>query len=136
MKYLIQLIFIFVGLSLQAQTSLTGILSTNTTAEKVLQGNYNPNTYKASTVLNRPDTLSAGLAARTSADSLKNTILKLATFHNRNTGSDTVSTLSGFGAARRWVFSQLNRYSSQNQNRLLVSYLQFTATPAICGATH
>ena len=111
--------------------SQVNIISTNPVAEQVLLGNYNPSTYFASTILNRPDTISKGINNRVSPDTLKSFILKLASFRNRNTGSDTISTLRGIGAARRWVFSKFQQFSAQNENRLLVSYLQFDTT--ICG---
>ena len=82
----------------------SNIISTNVVAEQVLQGNYNPATYLASTILNRPDTISKGVNARVCKDSLKSTIIKLASFHNRNTDSDTISAQKGIGAARRWVY--------------------------------
>jgi hypothetical protein len=109
------------------------IISTDSIAEQVLQGNYNPSTYLASTILNHPDTISQGINNRVSADSLKNYILALASFTNRNTGSDTVSTTRGIGAARRWVFQKFQQFSAANQNRLLPSYLQFNLS--ICGIT-
>ena len=51
-------------------------------------------------------------------------------FSTRNTGSDTVSTTNGIGAARRWAFDKFASFSAANENRLLVSYLQFDQ--AIC----
>jgi len=111
----------------------TNIISTSTVALQVLKGNYDPSLYLASTILNRPDTISKGINANISADSLKNNIIKLASFHNRNSGSDTNSTQKGIGAARRWVYSKFQQYSAANQNRLLPSYLQFNR--AICSVS-
>ena len=117
------LLFLVFTTALQGQTSIS---STNPIAETILTGNYNPVTYLASTILNRPDTLSAGINAAVNADSLKTSILRLSAFYNRNTGSDTLSAINGMGAARRWVYSTLQRYSASSQNRLMPSYLQFT----------
>ncbi|HET6989694.1 MAG TPA: M28 family peptidase, partial [Bacteroidia bacterium] len=103
----------------------TNIISTNPAAEQVMLGNYNPATYQATTILNRPDTISRGILARINSDSLKKYIVTLAGFGNRNTGSDTTSTTFGVGAARRWVFQKFSEFSAANQNRLLPSYLQF-----------
>lgn len=111
----------------------TNIISTNAAALQVLKGNYDPSLYLASTILNRPDTIAKGINARISGDSLKSNIIALASFHNRNTGSDTNSTQKGIGAARRWVYSKFQQYSAANQNRLLPSYLQFTR--AICNVS-
>lgn len=103
----------------------TNILSTNALAEQILLGNYNPATYQATTVLNHPDTISKGILARVSADSLHAYLDKLRTFQNRNSGSDTVSNTKGIGAARRWIHSKFQHFSTQNENRLIPSYLQF-----------
>lgn len=103
----------------------TNIISTNPLAEKIMLGNYNPITYKASNVLNLPDTIVNGINKRVSADSLKKYLEILRTFKNRNTGSDTISKTNGIGAARRWVYSKFLQFSKTNENRLIPSYLQF-----------
>src|ERR1700756_2902899 len=89
--------------------SQVSILCTNPVAEQVMTGNYNPPTFYASTILNYPDTIFRGINKRISPDTLKSNILKLASFWNRNTGSDTISNLKGIGAARRWVFSKFQQ---------------------------
>jgi hypothetical protein len=128
MKNSIACFFLFACLHSFAQTN---IISTNPIAEQVLLGNYNPLSYQASVVKNRPDTIAKGLQARISADSLKATIVKLGTFYNRNTASDTASSTKGIGAARRWVYSVFQQIGTQNENRLIPSYLQFDQD--ICG---
>jgi hypothetical protein len=128
MRIHIVLLLVLMQTGMIAQTGMT---STNPTALQVMLGNYNPGMYHASVILNRPDTISRGINARISPDSLKNTIIRLSRFHNRNTGSDTVSTTTGIGAARRWVYSRFQQISAANQNRLLLSYLQFNL--AVCG---
>lgn len=122
MRYTILLVLLLGAFRLDAQTNL---LSTNPAAEQVMLGNYSPLTYQASTVLNHPDTISRGVLARISADSLKSDILSIAGFYNRNSGSDTLSSAMGIGAARRWVYRKFQQYSAANENRLLPSYLQF-----------
>ncbi len=114
--------------SLFAQTNM---LSTNPVAEQVMLGNYTPSTYQASVVINKPDVISKDIMSRVSPDSLQAYMEVLQTFENRNTGSDTVSTTRGIGAARRWAYSKFEQFSSQNENRLIPSYLQFDQ--AICG---
>lgn len=109
----------------------TNIISTNQTAKQVLLGNYNPLNYMASTIINHPDSISRGINARVSPDSLHAYLDVLRTFQNRNSGSDTISLVKGIGAARKWVFKKFQQFSTQNQNRLLTSYLQFDLT--ICG---
>ena len=103
----------------------TNIITTNSTAGQILQGNYLPSNYTATNVITNHDSIIQGINNRVSADSLKSYILKLATFQNRNTGSDTVSLITGIGAARKWVLSKFNEISSDNDNRLVTSYLQF-----------
>src|SRR5690606_20239420 len=49
-------------------------------------------------------------------------IRTLAGFGTRNTLSDTVSTTRGIGAARRWIFDELNRVSEACGGCLEVSY--------------
>lgn len=103
----------------------TNIISTNPVAEQVMLGNYNPASYMASNVINDPDSVSQGILRDVNPDSLKSYILKLASFGNRNTNSDTVSNTFGIGAARRWVYQKFTEFSAANENRLISSYLQF-----------
>jgi hypothetical protein len=106
-------------------------ICTNPAAQQVMMGAYDPAAYTASIVLNQPDTISQGINAQVSPDSLHAYLLALKSFYNRNTGSDTLSATGGIGAARRWAFSKFRQFSSRNENRLLPSYLQFDTT--ICG---
>lgn len=103
----------------------TNILSTNTIAEQVMLGNYNPNDYKATTVINKAADISKGINDRVSPDSLKAYLEVLQTFETRHSSSDTTSATRGIGAARRWVYDKLEQFSTQNENRLITSYLQF-----------
>lgn len=107
------------------------IVSTNTIAENILLGNYDPSTYKASNVINNPSVLSSGINANVSPDSLKALMLEMNTLGNRNTGADTLSATHGIGAARAWVYNKFAQYSTQNEQRLIPSYLQFDR--GICG---
>lgn len=63
------------------------------------------------------------------ADSIDASIRTLANFHTRHTLSDTLSDTKGIGAARRWIYRTLSRYSTQNGGRLQVSYHRFTQAP-------
>ena len=126
-------LFFFISLSggFNYSYAQTKIISTNPLAEKIMLGNYNPITYKATQVLNLPDTISWGINKRISADSLKSYLEVLRTFKNRNTGSDTISKITGIGAARRWVYSKFIQFGKSNEYRLIPSYLQFDQI--ICG---
>jgi hypothetical protein len=109
----------------------TNILSTNPLAEEIMLGNYNVADYLASNVLNHPEDIVSGIENNVSPDLLKEYIIKLASFENRNTGADTTSLTTGIGAARNWVYSKFQQISSQNENRLIPSFLQFDQN--ICG---
>jgi hypothetical protein len=122
------LLLLLAPLFAQAQTN---ILTTNPLAEQILLGNYNPADYAASTAVTDPAVISAGLNARVSPDSLKSYILKMSAFKTRNTGSDTLSPITGIGAARRWVHQTFGAFDQQNEDRLVVFYLEFDFD--ICG---
>jgi Peptidase family M28 len=103
----------------------TNIIVTNTVADQVLRGSYSPQNFAATNVINQPEDIVAALEMAVQPDSLKSYIVKLASFHNRNTGADTISQTTGIGAARRWVHAQFEAFSSQNEGRLQPAYLQF-----------
>jgi len=105
-----------------AQTNIT---VTSTEVDNILQGNYVPGNYTASSVINDPGIISAGLINGISPDSLKADIMALIGFKTRNTYSDTVSSTRGIGAARRWAFNKFQQYSNLNEGRLRPAYLQF-----------
>jgi hypothetical protein len=108
---------------------------TSTEVNNILLGSYNPSTYQASTIINDPGLVSAGLLNDISADSLRADLFMLNSFFNRNMFSDTTSTTTGIGATRRWVYSMFQKYSAANQNRLRPAYLKFTYAPSTYGCT-
>ena len=118
------LLFFFLA-SLQFVYGQTNIIVTNVLADDVLKGNYNPQDYQASNIIDAKSSIVAGINQNVNSDSLKAYIVRMADFYNRNTGSDTVSTANGIGAARRWAFGKFEEFSAQSEGRLLVSYLQF-----------
>jgi Peptidase family M28 len=132
MKFTTLLILFFLTQK-QFFLSQTNILFTNSTSEQVLKGNFNPSNYLASTPINQHDDIVSYIQNNVSPDSLKAYILKLATFENRNTASDTVSSTTGIGAARRWAFQKFSSFSAQAEDRLIPSYFQFDKT--ICNVT-
>lgn len=109
----------------------TGITCTDTVAASVMKGNYNPTSYTASTIITHPDLVSAGIRNGVSPDSLSVYLNILRSFKTRNTGSDTLSAITGIGAARRWIYAKFQEISSANDNRLLPAFLQFNQL--ICG---
>lgn len=130
MRNLILLAAICVSLASLGQTNT---FFTNAEAADVLNGNYDPATYASTQALTDPQAIALDLNGSVSADSLKSYLTRMSVFQTRNTGSDTTSNSTGMGAARRWAFSRFEQFSQQNNNRLLVSYLQFDED--ICGMT-
>lgn len=126
-------IYLLLGslLPLMLSAQQTNILLTDPVAAAILAGDYDPEDYAPSVAITDPAVISAGINDRIAADSLKASIIRLSEFHNRNSGSDTLSQLTGIGAARRWVFSRFQEFAAVNENRLLPVYLQFDQP--ICG---
>lgn len=114
--------------------SQTNILFTTPLSEQLIKGNFNPNSYLSSTPINQHDAVVSFIQNNINPDSLKSYILQLASFENRNTGSDTVSVSTGIGAARRWAFQKFSNFSVQAENRLIPSYFQFDRN--ICSITN
>ncbi|MBK9014458.1 MAG: M28 family peptidase [Saprospiraceae bacterium] len=130
MKKLFSFLLLF-SITIFWANAQTNIVSINPVAEQVMLGNYDPAAYTPTVVINHPDDLVPAIIAGISPDSLKSYLLKLSTFENRNTGADTVSNLTGMGAARRWVHQRFSEIGAQNGGRLIPSYLQFDMD--ICG---
>jgi hypothetical protein len=126
-KKLLLTSFLFATVSLNGQTNL---LVTNAVADQVIKGNFDPTLFASSNPVSDHQQIVQYLQNNIQSDSLKAYILKMATFQNRNTGSDSISSVSGIGAARRWAFSKFQEFSSTAENRLIPSYFQFDQ--AIC----
>ena len=105
--------------------SQTNILTTNPLAKEIMLGNYNPADYAAGIVIDQPEDIKNIINNELNTDSLTSYLFKLSTFENRNTCSDTVSNTFGIGAARRWTNSMFEKFSGQNEGRLIPFYLQF-----------
>ena len=110
----------------------TNIICSNPDANQVMKGNYDPQNFLPGQIINHPDSILKLIREQVSSDSLHATLDKLTTFYTRNSASDTVSSTTGIGAARRWAFQKFSGISALNNNRLLTSYLQFDDT-SICG---
>lgn len=108
-----------------ACSAQTNMVSVNPIAEQIMLGNYDPADYQPTVAINQPDAIVSAILSGISPDSLKSYLLKLSSFENRNSGSDTLSDLTGIGAARRWVYQRFSQISAENGGRLLPSYLQF-----------
>ena len=116
------------GVSCFAIQAQTNMLSTNAVAEQVMLGNYTPSAYAQANPVTKAADISKGIMDNVSPDSLKAYLEVLQTFETRHTSSDTTSPTRGIGAARRWIYSKLEQFGSQAENRLLPSYLQFDQT--------
>ena len=92
----------------------------NPEAEAVILGNYNPASYTPAEIINHADSILHGVVDRVSSDTMMAWLQHIDSYHNRNTGSDTVSETSGIGAVRRWLFNKFQQISATNENRLLV----------------
>jgi hypothetical protein len=124
------LLILLILLSISTHAQIVNVC-TNPEAQQVLLGAYDPAHYIATTLINDPATISAGINAAVSPDSLHAYLDILSAFGTRNSGSDTLSATRGIGAARRWAYQKFSQLSAANDNRLLTSYLQFDTT--ICG---
>jgi hypothetical protein len=127
-KYLLfPLLLVFVNVLL-GQTNLK---VTNPIAEQVMLGNFNPADFMASVVINDPATLVNAIHDEISTDSLQVYITRLSEFRNRNSGSDTLSTTEGIGAARNWIETKFQQFSAANEGRLQTGFFQYDEE--ICG---
>jgi hypothetical protein len=120
-------------------SSFHGLAQTNITLSnpevlQILLGNYDPATYTPAVIINDPDSILHGIVNEVSKDTLISYLLKIDSYHNRNTGSDTVSETRGIGAVRRWIHKKYNEYRSLCENRLVVTYMDFDVT--VCGQSH
>ncbi len=106
----------------------------NPEADAVIFGNYDPANYVATQIINHPDSILLGVVNEVSKDTLISWLSKIDSYYNRNTGSDTVSDVRGIGAVRRWIYSKFIEISNANENRLIVSYMDFDIN--VCGMYH
>ena len=118
-------------LALTAQSNIT---VSNADAQDVLFGNYDPADYEPVQIINHHDSILHGIVNNVSGDTMINWLSHIDSYQNRNSASDTVSDTRGIGAVRRWMYSKLIQFSADNENRLLVSYLDFDQN--ICGIPH
>ncbi len=133
MKKTIFLLFLVVLTETQLFAQVNMTLS-NPGALQVISGQYDPSAYTPLVVINSPDSILHGIVNRVSKDTMISYLKKIDSYYNRNSGSDTISSTRGIGAVRRWIFSKFNEYRAVNENRLVLSYLDFDRI--FCGQTH
>lgn len=119
--YTLLLLTCFLG----AASAQDNLLVTNPAALEAMLGQHQAGDYLPATVINDPAEIIDGIVSGVSSDSLLAHLEALASFGNRNTGSDTLSNTFGIGAARRWAFAKMQEFSVVQENRLLTSYFQF-----------
>jgi len=132
MKYLTTLSFVFL-FSLYAFNQ-TNMSVSNPEADAIIHGNYDPAKYMPSTIIHHSDSILYGIVNEINSDSLIAWLTHIDTYGNRNTGSDTVSETYGIGGVRRWLHKKFEEFSEANENRLIVSYMDFDQM--ICGMSH
>jgi len=125
------LLFMIICTIVSAQSN---IKMSNPLLDEILQGDYDRSDYALADYEQDPLEIARDLRSSIQADSLKEYILQLARFDNRNTGSDTLSTTRGIGAARSWVLEKYDAFSRKADNRLLTGYLEFDEM--ICNVGH
>lgn len=109
----------------------TNMKFTNPAMDEILSGDYDAIDYKPVEEYLSPEDLVALMSDAVRPDSLKSYMLQLRQFQNRNTGSDTLSTVRGIGAARNWILSQFETISSDVGSRLETGFFQFDQE--VCG---
>jgi hypothetical protein len=71
----------------------------------------------------------SSLVKQVSADSIKSYIQKLVTFKTRHSMSDTVSSTTGIGAARRWVVYKFKQFAKRNHADMKVELDAYRLEP-------
>jgi len=122
---------ICLGLTYFPSSGQFNIHFTNQLADDIIMGNYDANDYIPDDRIDHPDEMVDQMMKKVSAAQLKDYLIDMQQFHTRNTGSDTLVTGSGIGAARDWAYKKFESFNQENGNRLVVSYLEFVSS--ICG---
>ena len=124
-------IFMLIGSMTSAQNN---IQLSNPEAEQIMFGNYDPALYTPETIINNPDSILHGIIRDIHKDTLMGYLNHIESYYNRNSGSDTISENYGIGGVRRWIYKKFQEYSAENENRLVVTDMDFDYF--ICGKNH
>jgi hypothetical protein len=130
-KWYVAVILMLAAFFARAQSNIT---ISNPEAQQVLFGNYDPSAYTPPVIISISDSILQGIVNGVSTDTLQKWLKKIDSYHNRNTGSDTVSESRGIGAVRRWIHGKFNEVRAASGNRLLVSWMDFDLN--VCGMGH
>jgi hypothetical protein len=101
---------------------------------EVFAGSFDPGSYPIRTDFGTPEQLVAEIQAGISSDSMRSYLLDMQQYHTRNTASDTLSATRGIGGARDWALRQFERFSEQQDGRLITGFFEFDEN--VCGMTH
>ena len=101
------------------------IIWTNPQIGNILTGQYDPADYMSGQVIDDPTVIAQQLDARMDPSRLRVYLEEMSEFENRNTGSDTLSTTRGIGAARNWALDMFQEFSDAEGGRMQVGFLQF-----------
>jgi len=126
-KISITVLCFFLSINLFGQTN---IKTSKEISSEILRGNYDAMMIESDNPLDLPEILTNEI----NADSLLNYLLCLEKFETRNSGSDTLSTTRGIGAARTWIYDRFQQMASQSPVNSQADYLEFDQV--ICDMDH
>ncbi len=106
--------FVCLTLCINPVLAQTNFRFSNPQILPILKGTYNPSQYHSGQPNTTKNNIKQNLLTQTSSDSLLHFLFGLNQFRNRNTGSDTLSTTNGIGAARNWILQQFERFGQAN----------------------
>lgn len=116
------LIILVLSINTFAQDNITW---TNPVIGDILTGDFDPNSFMPGEIIDNPETIAAALEESMDPARLKLYLEEMSIFETRNTGSDTLSTTRGIGAARSWAREKFQSFSDAEGGRMQVGYLQF-----------
>ena len=134
LSFISAFVFLFIFSPVQLLFSQSNMFIDNYQAKQILKGNYEPEKFVSANNASTAELLVSELVHNASKENIYELLVFLDTFHNRNTGSDTLSLHTGIGACRAWIKSYFDLISRENENRMITGYLEFDAS--ICGTSH
>lgn len=130
MKNIYLALSLFAAIAVNAQSNYTWSVKA---ANDAVTNNYSLSDFNLNPIEN-PRLAIANANDNVNSDSLKSYITKLSEFGTRNSGSDTISTTQGIGAARDWALSKFEGFSQQSESQLIPSFFEWDVD--ICDITH
>ena len=127
LSFISAFVFLFIFSPVQLLFSQSNMFIDNYQAKQILKGNYEPEKFVSANNARTAELLVSELVHNASKENIYELLVFLDTFHNRNTGSDTLSLHTGIGACRAWIKSYFDLISRENENRMITGYLEFDA---------